>query len=254
MSVTIAFNMANLVAHYSDYRFKLADWSAQHELAVARTDLPAWEDLCARIAAAGYDAVEVWVAHVERCTDDAERADRFGVALERHGLRPIALAAGLTDATATICQRLKIPCVCGTIRNKDTAIGLMRSTGILVNHENHPEKSVAEIREQIDGGANGLAVALDTGWLATQGVEAAPAVRELGRLIRHVHVKDVAAFGGHETVPLGIGVVDVPAVLRELKAIGYEGVLSWEDEPEDRNPFEVAAAMREYLLKQWADA
>ena len=99
-----------------------------------------------------------------------------------------------------------------------------------------------------------MAVAIDTGWLCTQGLEAPAAIRSLGRLIRHVHLKDVAQMGGHETVKLGTGVVDIPAVIHELKAIGYQGVLSWEDEPENRNPFEIASEMREYIQQQWSRA
>jgi sugar phosphate isomerase/epimerase len=61
----------------------------------------------------------------------------------------------------------------------------------------------------------------------------------------------VAAPGGHHTVKLGTGCVNIPGVIRELKAIGYTGVLSWEDEPEDRNPFDIAVEMRMYLMKLW---
>jgi sugar phosphate isomerase/epimerase len=127
----------------------------------------------------------------------------------------------------------------------------MRESGILYNYENHPETSVEAIRHQIEGGADGLAIALDTGWLGTQGINAPAAVRQLGRLIRHVHLKDVAARGAHDTVKLGTGIVDIPAVVRELRAIGYSGVLSWEDEPENRNPWDIAAEMRQYIHDLW---
>lgn len=54
------------------------------------------------------------------------------------------------------------------------------------------------------------------------------------------------------TFRLGTGCVDIPAVISELKAIGYTGVLRWEDEPEDRHPLEIAAEMREYILQHWS--
>ncbi len=65
--------------------------------------------------------------------------------------------------------------------------------------------------------------------------------------MRHVHVKDVAAAGGHKTVPLGKGVVNIPAVMQALRGMGYSGWYGWEDEPEDRNPLEIAAEMRGYI-------
>jgi hypothetical protein len=36
--------------------------------------------------------------------------------------------------------------------------------------------------------------------------------------------------------------------------MGYGGVLSWEDEPEDRNPFDIAADMRQYIEGTWSRA
>ncbi|HEV7301544.1 MAG TPA: sugar phosphate isomerase/epimerase family protein [Tepidisphaeraceae bacterium] len=254
MSVQIAFNSANLVAHYSGYQFKLAEWGKQHELASQRTGIAEWNDICQRIRACGYDAIEVWVALVERCETDEVMADAFAKALRDNQLKPAMLAGTLNDKTATICKRLGIPAVAGGYWGSDkaTATRVMRATGIHYNFENHPEDSIDAIRQRVDYGANGFAVALDTGWLGTKNMDAPDTVRQLGRLIRHVHLKDVKALGGHETVKLGTGVVDIPGVIRELKAIGYTGVLSWEDEPEDRNPFDIAAEMRQYIAQHWA--
>jgi sugar phosphate isomerase/epimerase len=256
MSVQIAFNSANLVAHYSGYRFKLSEWGNQHQLAASRTGIAEWNDICRQIRACGYDAIEVWVALVERCGTDPATADAFAKALRDNGLAPVMLAATLNDQTATICKRLGIPAVAGGYWGSDkaTAARVMRETGIQYNFENHPEDSVEALRRQVDYGANGFAIALDTGWLGTKNLDAPDTVRQLGRLIRHVHLKDVKAAGGHETVKLGTGCVDIPGVIRELKAIGYTGVLSWEDEPEDRNPFDIAAEMHQYIEQNWSRA
>ena len=256
MSVTIAFNTANLVAYYSGFQFKLAEWSKQHAMVVQRTGIGEWREICKQIRACGYDAIEVWVALVEKCADDIDRAKSFREAMQNNGLNAVALAGTLNETTARICKLLDIPCACAGYggSSKETVIRLMRETGILFNYENHPETSIEAIRNQVDCGSDGLAIAVDTGWLCTRGVEAPAAIRSLGRLIRHVHLKDVAQMGGHETVALGTGVVDIPSVIHELKAIGYEGVLSWEDEPEHRNPFEIASEMREFIHQQWSRA
>ena len=44
--------------------------------------------------------------------------------------------------------------------------------------------------------------------------------------------------------------VNIPAVLATYKAIGYPGWYSWEDEPEERNPMDLAAWTLSYLQKQ----
>jgi sugar phosphate isomerase/epimerase len=78
-------------------------------------------------------------------------------------------------------------------------------------------------------------------------VGAAEFVSRIGPLLRHVHLKDVAARGGHDTVPLGAGCVGIDALIRQMKKQNYAGYWSWEDEPEDRNPLAIAAEMRKYI-------
>jgi len=253
MSITVAFNTANLVAYHSHFHFKLADWGKQHALAAEKSTPEQLADFLRKIHFAGYDAAEIWVALVEKCADDPALAEQYNKVIQASGIKPVALGGSLNDRTARICQRLNIPATCGGFGGSDkaTVLRLMREPGIQFNYENHPEKSVAEISQRIDAGETGMGICLDTGWLGTQGIDAPKAVRQLGRLIRHVHVKDVQAAGKHETVPLGRGIVDIPGVLRELKATGYDGVLSWEDEPEDRNPFDIANESRQYILRQW---
>ena len=107
-----------------------------------------------------------------------------------------------------------------------------------------------EILEPIGGGNEWLGVCVDTGWLGTQGADAAAIIRELGPLVRHTHIKDVKSAGAHETCPLGEGVVNVAACIAALKAIRYSGVYSWEDEPEDRNPFASAVRNRRWIERQ----
>jgi sugar phosphate isomerase/epimerase len=129
----------------------------------------------------------------------------------------------------------------------DDATQLCQSLGIRFNLENHPEKSVAEILAPIGGGNEWLGVCVDTGWLGTQGVNAPAALRELGPLVRHTHIKDVVAAGGHKTCLLSEGVVDVAGCLRTLREIHYAGWYAWEDEPEDRNPLDSAVRNRRWI-------
>ena len=88
---------------------------------------------------------------------------------------------------------------------------------------------------------------MDTGWFGTQGVNVPEAITALGGLVRHTHIKDVKRAGTHETCRIGDGVVNIPGVLAALRAIHYAGWYSWEDEPEDRNPMELAQWTLWYL-------
>jgi sugar phosphate isomerase/epimerase len=249
MNYKIAFNTANLVARMTGWRFELKNWGEQHNKTVEQTDEKAWGEICKEIAAAGYRAVEIWVAHVDPAKMTDARAKTFKKILDDHGLQPIALAGTLTADNARVCQQLGIPTCNGGLWGTDLA-GVrktIQSTGVAYNFENHPEKSADEIREKIEGGKGGVGVALDTGWLGTQHVDAPAAIRSLDTLVKHVHLKDVKAVGGHETCPLGQGAVNIAGVIATLKAIGYAGWYSWEDEPEHRNPMLIAAEMRQWI-------
>lgn len=244
----IAFNTANLVARVTNYRFELRNWSVQHRDTAHATDEHEWRSICQEIAAHGFRSVEVWEAHAAPGFLNQARAARWKAILDEFKLQPIAYAASLRPETVEVARWLGIPQICGGLGVcLDDAERLCRRSGVAYNFENHPEKSAAEIASKVGGGSESLGVCIDTGWLGTQGLDAPQVLAALGGLVRHVHIKDVRSAGGHETVPLGEGVVDVERCLRVLKARGYEGALSWEDEPEERNPFEVATQCREKI-------
>lgn len=243
----VAFNTANLVARFSGYRF--TRWNEQVQKTVAAMNERVWAEMCAEIAAAGFRAVEIWVAHIDPPTMTDARAAAFRRILDDHGLQPIGLGGPLTEETARVCRLFGMPSCNGRGNLPwDQSRALARLTGIRYFWENHPEKSVTELVAAIDGGGPDIGLTIDTGWLATQGLDAPATIRALPReLVRHVHIKDVRHAGKHETCPLGEGVVDFPGTFAALREIGYTGWYSWEDEPEDRNPMDIARAMREKI-------
>ncbi|MHB1308249.1 MAG: sugar phosphate isomerase/epimerase family protein [Limisphaerales bacterium] len=250
----VAFNTANLVARFTGYRYELEHWGAQHQLTVARTDEAAWAAICREIADCGFRTIEIWEAHAAPEALNRARAATWKRILDDHGLQPIAYAGGLRPETIEICQWLGIPHVDGGLRglSPDAATALCRSTGMPFNLENHPEKTVEQILAPIGGGNDWLGVCVDTGWLGTQGADAPAVIRALGPLVRHTHIKDVKAAGAHETCLLGEGVVDVAGAIRALREIGYPGAYAWEDEPEDRNPFDSAVRNRQWIEQRLA--
>jgi sugar phosphate isomerase/epimerase len=251
MSCKIAFNTANLVGQFTGWSYVLGEWGEQDKLTVDQFDDTTFAEMCMRVRDAGFAAVELWRAHVDPTNVTPTRAEVLRGMLTEAGLEPVALAGPLTDETARVCRLLGIDRCCGNLAGQTPAdvADLARSTGVAFDYENHPETSAAQILQSVP---DGCGVALDLGWLGTQGLDAPSIVRELGSLIRHVHVKDVKAAGGHETVPLGTGVVDIDNTFVALNAIGYDGWYSWEDEPEDRNPYDIAAEMRQWIEERLA--
>jgi L-ribulose-5-phosphate 3-epimerase len=244
-----AFNTANLVGRVTGHRFRLSQWMDQHRKTIAATDEAAWRDICREIAAAGFRAVEVWEAHAAPEALDEAKARRWRRILDDHGLTPIAYAGGLRPETLRMCQWLGIPHVDGGLRDHapEKATALCREHGVRFNIENHPERSAEEILAKIGGGNDWLGVCIDTGWLGTQGAPGPATIRACAPFVRHTHIKDVKAPGGHETCLLGEGAADVAGCMAALREIRYGGWYSWEDEPEDRNPMDAAVRNREWI-------
>ena len=98
-------------------------------------------------------------------------------------------------------------------------------------------KRMGDILDAV-GHADTVGICLDTGnsWLG--GAEPLDYIRTFGNRIKHVHWKDMAAswipkrgtvFGcGMATIPLGDGVVGIPAIVKALKGIGFDGTTTLE--------------------------
>lgn len=77
-----------------------------------------------------------------------------------------------------------------------------------------------------------VGMTLDTGHFTSAGVDPAEVARTFSRRVFHVHIKDHI---GTQSVALGEGRTDNVAVVRELKAAGYDGYLSQEAEVQDHS-------------------
>jgi L-ribulose-5-phosphate 3-epimerase len=253
-STRVAFVTANLVARVSGYRFELAHWGDQHKKTVAATDAAEWQSICREIYATGFRAIEIWEAHAAPEAMNHERGVTRKKIMDDQGLKAIGYGGTLSRKTLEICQWLDIPKINGWIGDNtpEQATAMCRETGVRFNLENHPQKTAAELLKIVGGGNDWLGICIDMGWLATQGAPGPEVIRACGSLVRHTHVKDVKAVGAHETCLLGEGVAQVAACIATLKELGYTGWYSWEDEPEDRNPFDSAVRNRRWIEKQLA--
>jgi sugar phosphate isomerase/epimerase len=249
--VKIAFNSANLVGRVTGYRFKMSDWRTNHERTAIQIDAKAFADICSEIAGTGFTAIELWQALADPSVMTEERAKEWRAIMDDHGLEPIGYGGYIGTGAERVSNWLGIDVINGMFgMSPDEATNLCREHGVRCNYENHPQKTVDEILAPIGGGNEWLGVCVDLGWLGTQGVDAPDMLRRLGPLVRHVHAKDVLAVGGHDTCALGDGIVDIARCLSVLHEIGYDGWLSWEDEPEDRNPMESAVDNRKWLERE----
>lgn len=74
-------------------------------------------------------------------------------------------------------------------------------------------------------------------------------VRRLGKLIRHVHLEDIAATRVHHHLIPGEGVIDFGATLSALKEVGYDGWVTVELYTCHETPDHAATVARDRVLK-----
>lgn len=258
----LAICTANYVARESGYVLHPFDWGTAERAtrdsfhADEATFAAKFEELVGLCRGLDFDAIDLWFAQLDPWWTTPPMVATAAEILQRHGVRVVSYSAGIGGANATrsiaeaslrVAQMLGAPRFGTTLHpsNEALAVELAREYEVRYGIENHPERSAQELKERLeaipdnleDGTPGWVGATIDTGWWATQGVDPAEAVRVLRDHILHVHLKDVRHAGmPHETCPLGDGIVDVPAVLRALKEIGYDGYLAVEHEPEDHDP------------------
>jgi L-ribulose-5-phosphate 3-epimerase len=265
---TISFMSANYVAEHVG--FTMTRGWAQGERATSEHFEPIesfgqrFDNLLGRVTSLGFDAMDLWTAHLSPrwATDDHVSIARD--LLRKRGLHVPSLAGnfGATseefEASCRIAAGVGAPLLGGMtdllISDRAALVEALEDHNLVLGVENHPEKNPAELMAVIGGGAGGrVGTTVDTGWYATQGYDAAEAIKELGELVVHVHLKDIEAPGEHVTCSFGAGCVPLERCVRALVEIGYDGTYTLEHEPENRDPSEEIRSSAA-LVREWLEA
>ncbi|GGE30308.1 AP endonuclease [Pullulanibacillus camelliae] len=262
-----AFMTANYVARELNYT-KSLDWGKCHEATVAAFHGPnfksKFEELIATVKELGFDAIELWVAHLDPLKATPEMIEIAKGILNAYEMDVISYTAGFGSPGVTREEAQKIFETAKAIGAPVLAQGFHPDNGDIVkefaeaNHiymglENHPEKTPQEVIDKVAPFAPWVGSALDTGWFATQGYDPIKAVRALQDHLVHVHLKDVKAAGAHDTCTLGDGIVDIKGVMTELKAIGYTGPMTVEHEPHLHDPTEECRESLKRVQHWWSE-
>lgn len=91
-------------------------------------------------------------------------------------------------------------------------------------------ESPDDVLKALAGVSETIGATLDVGQMAACGHDPVDAVRRLAHRLKVVHLKDVASAGAEHNVLFGYGIVNIPAVMRELNAVGFRGLVAVEYE------------------------
>ncbi|NQU11038.1 Gfo/Idh/MocA family oxidoreductase [bacterium] len=276
---TLSFMSANFVARQLDYQMRegwgQGDQATQEWFRPLNTFRERFDSLLGEITALGFEAIDLWSAHLHHLWATPEHIELVRELLGHHNLRVVSYAGGFGD-TVTECRAacrlaaaLNIPVLGGGTpllqEDRPALVKLLREFGLVFGLENHPEKTPEELLAKLGAGDEDvIGVTIDTGWFGTKGSDAEGALRQLAARLKHVHLKDVKARRtaptgypmmdlGHETCRFGDGIVPIEACLKTLVSAGYRGAISIEHEPEEHDPREETRASRE-LVAQWLRA
>jgi L-ribulose-5-phosphate 3-epimerase len=252
----IAFMTANYVARetgWAMHGWGHGDRATNEHFAPLDTYEERLVELMAQIEALGFDAIDVWGAHLGTDWATDEHLRIFNAVRESHGLSVATYATWVgpsnIERACELARGLGVEVIGGGMSGDPAGLApVLRGHGVRLAIENHPERTPAEVLAKIEGGDGTMGATVDTGWWATQGYDPPRAIEELGPHVLHVHLKDVLAVGEpHDTTAWGGGIVDIESCVRALERIGYRGAYVVEHEPEDHDPSDECRTMREQL-------
>lgn len=265
---SISFMGANLVAQQLDWSMTegwfQGDTAANDHYRPIETFEQRFGDFVDLAVGAGFSDIDVWTGQLnwEWATPEHFAAARRVLDARGVTVTSYAGAFGATPdevrAAAGVAVALGAPILSGNCEllatDRAALVAILVETGRVFAIENHPESSADEVLAKIGDGAGGLiGTAVDTGWWATQGADAADAIRRVSGHVMHVHLKDILAAGAHDTCALGDGIVDIPGCLDSMRDIGFTGPISIEHEPEHFDPVP-DVVLSKVRLKEWLAA
>lgn len=127
----------------------------------------------------------------------------------------------------------------------------LRGTGLTICVENifgtdHAE-SAALLGLMRELSSPNFGICLDTGHLNLHGETQADFIRSCGSHLKALHIADNQGASDQHMMPFGRGTIDFFSVVRELRAVGYDGVFNYEIPGENSCPVEVKKMKLRYL-------
>jgi L-ribulose-5-phosphate 3-epimerase len=249
---SISFCSANYVARVVNFEMTggwgQGDRTTNEYFSPIETFGERFGEMVASVRALGFDAIDMWQAHLNWTWATDEHIALAREALARNNLTVTSTAGGFGETLEQFeaACRLTVALGCRILggstlvveTDRAGTVALLEKYDLVLGLENHPHIPTPEaMLERIGDGANGqIGSTVDTGWYGTTGIDVVQALKQLDGHIMLIHLKDVLAEGSHETCRYGSGCVPIEGCVRQLQRQGYTGGYSIEHEPETFDP------------------
>jgi L-ribulose-5-phosphate 3-epimerase len=257
----ITFMTANFVALPLGFRMRAWDQGSAATADLLRDPErygERFDAMLGRIAELAFTDIDLWLDHLHPRWATPRHVETAVAALAARSMRVHSILGyfGETVEEIRALEPIARAVGCDLLSGghgslgKDTArlAAALRSAGLRLAYENHPEPSAQAMLERIgESDADVLGIAFDSGWAGSQGFDPVAALDALAPRLWHLHLKDVlpprTEPSGyqlidlrHETCALGEGIARSKAVLQRAIALGFTGPIGIEHEPETHDP------------------
>ena len=179
------------------------------------------EDLAAAAAKVAKEGLVFTSVGVVSMTNDVAVAKAFDYA-KAAGVKLIVIAPSAA----------MLPLIEEKVKQFDISVAI-HNHGPGDKHFPTPESAVDKIKDM----DKRIGLCIDIGHTVRIGADLIASVEKYGNRFLDVHIKDVSeASAKGKTIALGHGVIDIPAFLRALMKINYQGTLSYEYEADEKDP------------------
>ena len=262
---TISFITANFVAREVGYAIT-EGWhqgnNATNDYFRSIDTFPKrFDALLKEIKQLGFTSIDLWISHLHWAWATKQHTKVANSLISKHRLKVVSMA-GRFGATRlefeTACQlanAMEVRTLTGTAPflniNRDEAVAILRKYRLEFAIVNQQEKTAEQLLNKIGYDNHDIiGVAIDTGWYQILGDKLFDAIEELAPNLKAVQLKNLQTSEGTATSGYNKGSVPLEKCINKLKEIRYNGTISVEHHPFDRDPCE-ECRQNLVLLKSW---
>ena len=262
---TISFITANFVARELGYEIT-EGWhqgnNATNDYFRSVDTFPKrFDALLKEIKQMGFQAIDLWASHLHWAWATKEHTKIANSLISKHRFQIASMVGnfGATrlelEAACQVANAMEVRLLAGSAPflriNRDEAVAILRDYNLEFAQINQKEESPDQLLNKIGFDNHDiLGIAIDTAWYQVLEEELFEAFEELAPNLKLVQLKDVVAKEGNTTCEYEKGVIPIRRCVEKLQEIRFNGSITVEHHPFNRNPSAECQHNFE-LLKSW---